>query len=405
MSRKKAQVNTFIGLGTDPKDYVPRHLSMIAKDQHCQLCGQHIVYSFLLEYKGENREKDLRVGSDCIITYVEAHMPNMMQAMIEKMEKEMAALVDEHKAKVFSENYPEFNKKYYELHNYIINLIRKYNAYEFKSSPKYLPLLEEIKKADQDFRSKKYTTEPIAEEILSWHRKKENNEIEPLFSEHESIKKQKLSLKSQIESETENKDFFQNHYLKYSDLLGWNSRSKDILALSRLEKYAFLEREKSYLRSMKIRKNKLLKNRSVINELKEQASDLFEIAPLSDPDREDLSLRIEKPSIELENAVYVRFNFEEKKRFFEKVEKYSISNLNASFASRNFFTSILEKLESPDLDKSSFYNKNMFYNNIIAKNKECADLLVKLLKNDIYKKLEEIDAFLDSEELASSCFN
>jgi hypothetical protein len=408
MSRSKAQINTFIGLGTNPKDYTPYHLKMIPKDQHCQLCGQHIYYSFLLEYKGEDRSKDLRVGSDCIITYVSAYMPNIMQAMIDKMEMEMASLVDEHKAKVFSETYPDFLKKAKELYDEIHLQIKKHNAFELRTGARCFPLLEKIKKADQDLRSKKYTTEPIAEEILSWNKKKELGELASLFDEHTKIKKDKLSLEAQIESEPENRDFFENHYKKYSVHLGWEKENaNDSRALSKLEKYSFLEKEESYLRSMKIRKNKLIKNKASLDELKQRIEELFVSSPTTDPEKESLKTgwSSQKLSFDLDESFNVIVNMEAKKSIFKIVEKFGLSNLEKQFLSHRMLPTLIGNENLVDLDKSSYSVFYSYPEKIITKNKETADFITKSLRDDLIKRVTDIQEFLNSPELAAKCFN
>ncbi len=408
MSRSKAQINTFIGLGTNPKDYTPCHLKMIPKDQHCELCGQHIYYSFLLAYKGEDRSKDLRVGSDCIISYISAYMPNIMQAMIDKMEMEMAALVDEHKAKVFSENYPDFIKKAKELYDEIHLQIKKHQAFELRTGARCFPLLEKIKKADQDLRSKKYTTEPIAEEILSWHKKNGSGELASLFDEHTQIKKDKISLESQIATETENRDFFENHYKKYSVNLGWEKEnSANSRALSKLEKYSFLEKEESYLRSMKIRKNKLIKNKASLEELKQRIDELFSSSVTTDPEKDSLRMGdpSKKPSFDLDDSFTVRINPEVKKSIFKVVEKFGLSNLEKQFLNYRMFPTLIENEKLVDLDKSSYTVIYSYPEKIITKNKEIADFITKSLRDDLIKRVADIQEFLDSPELAAKCFN
>lgn len=431
MSRTKAKVNTFIRLSTKSSDYTPDHLNMKTGDQSCDLCGQRIFYSFLLKYKGEvkkeeniesltsdpdveeeeeskrKEKKDLRVGSDCIITYVETSMPNLMQAMIEKMEMDMKALVDEHKAKVFLEKYPDFRKKLNELYTELLSQIRKTKSFELRSGPRSLSLFDTIKKADQDIRSNKYTTEPIAEEILTWHKKKELGELDVLFEEHFSLKSGKITLESQLLSEQENKDFFENHYSNYSVYLGWEKKGTEgSLALSKLEKYTFLKKEESYLRSMKLRKNKLIKNKDSINELMEKINSLFELTKTTDPEKESLTryLTEKKPAFLLDEGFSIKLNFESRKHIFILVEKLNLSNLEKQFYSYRFFDLMFENEVFSSLNKSEYFITH-YPEKIITRDKEVADLIIRLMKEDLIKRVSDIQEFIESKELVSMCFN
>lgn len=163
MPRDKAKTEKFIGSGTRPEEHTVNHKKMISKSIHCEICGQLITYAFLLEHK-QKSEKNLLVGSDCIISYVETYMPNVMTSMIEKMKREMTDLIDENKALVFAETYPEFINSTNRLRDFL----GKNLPGDLRFGIRKFPLLEDTEKAKREYKAKKYTSKPLAEEVITW---------------------------------------------------------------------------------------------------------------------------------------------------------------------------------------------------------------------------------------------
>jgi len=92
----------------------------------------------------------------------------------------MTLLIDQHKALVFQEKYPGFLDKSRELKKFLSQNIGR----DLRFGVKILPIFDDIYRGQKDLEKKKYTTEPIAEEILIWRNKMDSGELKMLIDEH-----------------------------------------------------------------------------------------------------------------------------------------------------------------------------------------------------------------------------
>lgn len=398
MSRDKAKTEKFIRLGTRPEEYTANHKKMISKSMHCELCGQLITYAFLLAHK-QKSEKNLLVGSDCIISYVETYMPNVMASMIEKMKREMTDLIDENKALVFAEAYPEFINSTNRLRDFL----GKNLPGDLRFGIRKFPLLEDIEKAKREYKAKKYTSKPLAEEIITWAKKSESGELESLLSEHSERIKSTTGIENQKKSK-DLEDFF-THFEKHSEFMNWKSPGGNLRPISKLEMYTFLRKEESYIRSLKIRKNKLIKNKDLI--LKSLISLFDEAIFVQQVSSSEVERYNARKTSNLEfitnESCLLKEDFIKSRRFIKIINDYEITILQNKFKKYSWLNDLL-KTNKEKMDVL-FFEDSISYYPIVFKSKEDAESAKSYLLSLIEDDLSKVELYLDSDDTANSVIN
>ena len=400
MSRTKSKENKFIKLGTKPDQYEPNHRRMIVSRRHCELCGQAITYCFFLKHK-DDESKSLFVGSDCIINYIRAYVPNIMELMIQKMEMEMEALIDEHKAKVFADSYPNFKATMSELYVFV----RKNLPRELRYRDRAFPLIDDLASAERDFGKKKYVSETTADELTSWWKKISSGEFLELIDEHHKVLDSNMRLSSQREDE--NLSEFFSHYDKYSHFMGWSNKKKsDERAMSKLEMSTYLRKQQTYLRGMKIRKTKLRNNSDeIMDKLRASISEVISIRQMSEYEMEIISQYMEqkdreefiknRPSYFSVDCIKFRNDpYQEANRI---LEDYRIWKIKAKLD--NVKSILMEKIQGGELiNEDAFLTGNKY---VLFRSMDSAIRAKEKIVSDLSSMIEDLNSFIKSDELVS----
>jgi hypothetical protein len=402
LGREKAKENAFIKLMTVPGDYTPEDYGTLRiwdRVKNCQLCGQHIEYDFLLKHKA-NPDKNLYVGSDCIISFCETHLPNLVGMLLAKMELKMQELVEQRKAAVFAEKNPNFSEDCSKLRKGMQEKILALGLYsDFQYGKLRLPIFETLAEADSDFRSKKYTTGPKVEEIIYQLKELSTGKFEEDLKEFAENKK---STKTIAEDFKDNEDFY-NSYFKYAKYMKWDKESPTMQskALSRLEKDIFILRAEDYEAKRERNKKKLNKNKKDIFErIRREISDSRLIVQKIESSSHRFSY-ISDPKLKTEIANYESY-FDRGKLVYipskldDELTTFGLSSL------KDFFRKPVEHYAEIGKAEDHYIYTNEY---ILFKDQSSALRFIDNLKTIVENKLQEIENYLASDDIVTSEIN
>jgi hypothetical protein len=410
LGREKAKENTFIELQTEPADYEPdfNYLKIWDFSKNCQLCGQHIEYDFLLKHKSKP-EKNLYVGSDCIVTFCRTHVPNVAESLLLKMKMQMEVLVEQRKAEVFVKNYPTFEIDCSRLRKEMNEKIMELNLYrDFNYGKLKLPIMEIIADAQANFRKSKYTTKPKVEEIYYQLKEVESGRFAQKLQEYIDNKKSDKTIEQDINPN--NKEIYDT-YLKYAKFMRWEKNhphytSKDhptfqSKALSDLEKEIFLDSAEEYLSSRSRNKKKLVKNKKeVFERIRKEISDSRLVFEKIENRKRSFDY-ISDAKLKSEISQYQVF-FERTKlcripgRVIDDLETYGLSSLKEFFGKPVEHYAELGKAEDHYVYTSEY---------ILFKEEHSAVRFIDNLKSVIESKIQQIEDYLSSDHVVSEDFN
>lgn len=399
--REKAKENTFIKLQTRVEDYEPDNILRICdKTKNCQLCGQHIEYDFLLKHK-TNPDKNLYVGSDCIITFCKTHLPNIIGMLLAKMEMQMKSLVEERKASVFAETNPTFKDDCEKLRKDIREKIMELKLYyELNSGKLKLPILETLDEALADYRSSRYTTKPKVEEIAFQLKEFQSGRLFQKFQDYLDNKSYNKTIADDLNEKNQS---FYDEYLKYAKPMKWDKEqpTTQSKALSDLEKDIFLVNAIDYVAKRARNKKKLKKNKQeVFERIRKEISDSRLVFHRIEKDSHRFSY-ISDPKLKDDIAKYQVFFDRSKLRYVpnkihEDVITYGLASLGGLFGKTVEHYAELGKAEDHYIYTNEY---------ILFKDEHTATSFIENLRTIIENKLQEIESYLESDDIVTSDFH
>jgi hypothetical protein len=403
LGREKAKENKFIMLGTLPADYEADHLNVSYDFKNCELCGQHIEYAFLLRHKGDKENKNLRVGSDCLLTFCATYLPNIAERLLEKMRLQMEAIVERRKAEVFQEKNPTFAEDCSKLQKSIREKLNESGLYsDFAYGKLKLPILETISDAQSDFRSKKYTTKPKVEEIYNKLSEVNSGKFDEKLIEYKENKESDKTIASHINEVDENTKKIYEDYIQLSHHMKWNKEKGSLQskALSAIEIEIFDLNCNDYISKRVRNKKKLSKNKKEIFELirKEisdsrlmvnRVEDRSSFSYISDA---NLKERIKEYEVYFERS---RLGYIPS-RFNEELSTYGLATIKSLFQKPIDHYAELGKAENHYIYTNEY---------ILFKDTESGTRFVENLKTVVENKIQEIEDYLASEEFVTDEIN
>lgn len=399
VGREKAKENSFIRKGSRPEEYSPNVRRICNQTNNCDLCGQHISYDFLLEHKTDP-DKNLYVGSDCIITFCETYLPNIAATMLRHMEMKMEEIIEAAKANDFKEKNPNFAVDKDRLYKSTLEILDKYKVRkDFVWGTRRLPIFETLATVSKDFRKKGYITKPKLEEINQSLRDLDSGHFEDIIKEYSDNLSLETKINDDINKNDINREFYEV-YFKYSTYIGWNSSKPtlDSKALSKIEQEIFLTKLEDYLSRRLRLKNKLIKNKNNLFD-----AVMLKLIP---------ALKIEQ--IELGKWPFSNLSQDDS----EKIKKYKFSlEIQPIYSMRHVHDFIdeyglksLKELRMKKIDSYveivkdvNYYPFNSFM--VLFETEESGQQFVKKIEDYFANKLNEIIEYLSSDELANDNFN
>jgi len=123
--------------------------------------------------------------------------------------------------------------------------------------------------------------------------------------------------------------------------MGWNEKRE----LSKLEMYTFLRKEESYLRSLKIRKTKLTKNKDkILSTIRSELSDLIQVSNLSEYEKNRIAQFKETEPFQLEEGFVLRKDFTHANKISIISNEFGLSNLeNLKINSFHFLQRMIDE--------------------------------------------------------------
>jgi hypothetical protein len=401
VGRARAIENTFIRVGSRPEEYEPDSLANFKiwkKTSQCELCGQHIAYDFLLKHK-TSPDKNLHVGSDCLLNHVRVYMPDIVSTMLRKMEMLMEKLVEEERAIQFAAEYPTFLADLARLQKSVQDILSENKVrWDFASGKLMLPIFDTISSVSNDMRKKKFTTTPKADKIIEELKVVDSGKFAELIMEYAQAK-ELGDKRPTIEDETSGKKSkaqreFYDLYLANAKYMNWdNSATVESKSLTKIEKSIFLSSLEQYNGKRLRNKKKLVKDKGkVLDALESTLIDGLKTRPIEDHDRTYLQRHNEtEENIELlKKSTSIWSGLQDTYKITLLAKEYGLVEIQKTLrlSAENIFTSAGEI--------GTRYNYA-----ILFKSDSESDEFIKNLRLVYRKVISNFENFVDSDTLVS----
>ena len=403
LGRTKAKENAFINMGSRPEEYRPITTKIFHKTANCELCGQHIGYDFLLEHKS-NPDKNLHVGSDCIISFCETYLPNMVATMLRKMEMEMHALVEQEKAKVFAEKYPNFKTDHELLTKGVNELLKRHDLQTDFRGMKRLPVYESLEETRKEWNNKKYTTGPKIEAFYIEVKRLNSGDMEADFINHKQMKASGITIGEDRKKSPANEEFYDKYFAlaNYNDWINFREKrkpSESDPALSSVDKDTFLVLSQDYENKRIRTKKKIKKDRdSIIEKLRSQVSDRLKVE-MVEKDRAPFSYvynDADKAAVEQYKAYVDTSSMYYGVKVRNEIVEYGLKSVGEIFGKREEDMATMGKAENYHI-----FNRSVF----MFRDEASANEFLENIRDVVELKIKEIDEFLASSEVTTEKFN
>lgn len=251
--KRQAMTNTFLRLNTRPDEYEIDKSFCGSGVDHCELCGNKIQYHFKLTHPKDlsfTNGRSLKIGGDCLVSYVEAFMPTRIQQFVDWVKDS----VEKQKIKNFKAQYPTLSQEFKEFEE----LMRTYDvAYPWNP-------LKKLHKTQEAFKNKRlfvrhqYLTKPKIKAFREWFAEVKN------YGPHLDSWKARTQqgphfekLEKMISAEKKDQVFYKDIHF-YGQATGFPFK-EDLPAYTFLDKMLFYEQLEIIKEQRSYRKNNFLK--------------------------------------------------------------------------------------------------------------------------------------------------